>query len=51
VSQSITVQEPGDVVWTMDAGRLRAWLVLTDGTLSETDPGIALEEEAEEARS
>jgi hypothetical protein len=42
MSSLIEIQEPGDFVWTMSGGRLLAWLVLDDGTLTEYDPIEAL---------
>lgn len=35
MSQLLDVQEPGDIVYTMRAGVMRAWKVTTDGDLQE----------------
>ena len=42
MSALIDVMQPGDVVWTMNRGTLRAWVVCDDGTLVEADPAAEL---------
>lgn len=42
MSSLIDIQEPGDIVWTMDNGKLRSWEVQDDGTLIELDPVEAI---------
>jgi hypothetical protein len=38
MAEWIELQQPGDVIYTMTAGRLRAWVVNVDGDLVEVDP-------------
>lgn len=42
MSSLVDIQEPGDIVWTMNHGVLRAWKVEPDGTLVEVNPATAL---------
>jgi hypothetical protein len=42
MSQLVDIQEPGDIVWTMNRGTLRAWRVMDDGTLVEQDAAMVI---------